>query len=782
MSRRKPKLQIGSGHLNRNTPDDNLGSRSMKQKSKTSGGAGLGLLGSYGGDSDEGTSSSDSEDQHLPRSSLDTKVADFLKEIDDIAVDSPTDGKTTKAQNGEDKKKIDKTKIKWGPWSECFDENTKHPYYWNTETNEVTWIVPPEIEVQIQPKEVVKEVKAKEPSVDDMFAGFMNEINEEMVKIDENKQQNRTTVSNDGEVTHVEATSNAQRRVRERDSDSDIIIPTKRRKSPNTVEEIVNTNANESTDVNKVPTLSENNIINGISNSSPKSDKEDMDRSTEEAEIKEQEDQIVKEVVEQKEPIVKPQVLEAMEECYSDDSFEVESQTEDNVTTTTITTIDAESQTNPSSPAPTKPTVHTSTQTEQAANNETMKTSVGLVGATLLQKLEFLDISKSAIMDFHLLLVEIEVRLADWKSGELSDEYTLTKLKEAEVMLQKYEQNAMPKDWTCQWDSQHKRYYYQSKKSGKVQWEYPEMEKFEKLQAMMNKDENTVSDTSSKNEESSSSSNKTSNSTEKTSSATVATDKSLDNQSFQQQPGYNMQNYSYWAAMQNQYRMHYPYMVNDAYASPMQSNSPGPSNEDAAPRPPVSDKPPLPPPPGDDNPPPPPPSDPPEEGEIADDGIEMEISDTDEPAEKSTIEHQPVTEVQRGPVDYKAVVASAPVKAVFTSVAKPPTLSVLGPTVGVLDKIKKTKKVKKTSTKKPPKQMVGMVAKWQKAKMEIEEEEKRLIKESEEDLDREVDVKKKIVEWRREQFKSGKAASNANFQPIGDDWKKRVKQRKQRIT
>ncbi|XP_078484239.1 uncharacterized protein LOC144742464 [Ciona intestinalis] len=278
MSRRKPKLQIGSGHLNRNTPDDNLGPKAMKQKAQTSGGAGLGLLGSYRGDSDEETSSSDNEDQHLPRSSLDTKVADFLKEIDDIAVDSPTDGKNTKAQNGEDKKTIDKSKIKWGPWSECFDEKTKHPYYWNTETNEVTWIVPPEIEVQFQPKEVVKEMKAKEPSVDDMFAGFMNEINEEMVKIDENKDQTRTTVSNDGEATPVEVTTNAQRRVRDRDSDSDIIIPTKRRKSPDIVEEIVNTDANESTDADNVPTLSENNIINGISDSSLKSDEEDTDR------------------------------------------------------------------------------------------------------------------------------------------------------------------------------------------------------------------------------------------------------------------------------------------------------------------------------------------------------------------------------------------------------------------------------------------------------------------------------------------------------------------------
>lgn len=58
----------------------------------------------------------------------------------------------------------------------------------------------------------------------------------------------------------------------------------------------------------------------------------------------------------------------------------------------------------------------------------------------------------------------------------------------------------------------------------------------------------------------------------------------------------------------------------------------------------------------------------------------------------------------------------------------------------------------KLLTKKTPKQMFGMVAKWQKAKQEIEEEEKRLIMESEAELDRQHDVKQRIDKWKMDQL------------------------------
>lgn len=32
-------------------------------------------------------------------------------------------------------------------WQECFDEQTGFPYYWHTETNQVTWEIPPELKL-----------------------------------------------------------------------------------------------------------------------------------------------------------------------------------------------------------------------------------------------------------------------------------------------------------------------------------------------------------------------------------------------------------------------------------------------------------------------------------------------------------------------------------------------------------------------------------------------------------------------------------------------------------
>ena len=40
--------------------------------------------------------------------------------------------------------------VSWGSWQQCIDENTQHPYFWNTSTNEVTWTVPEEIAIQYQ--------------------------------------------------------------------------------------------------------------------------------------------------------------------------------------------------------------------------------------------------------------------------------------------------------------------------------------------------------------------------------------------------------------------------------------------------------------------------------------------------------------------------------------------------------------------------------------------------------------------------------------------------------
>lgn len=83
----------------------------------------------------------------------------------------------------------------------------------------------------------------------------------------------------------------------------------------------------------------------------------------------------------------------------------------------------------------------------------------------------------------------------------------------------------------------------------------------------------------------------------------------------------------------------------------------------------------------------------------------------------------------------------------------------------------------KKLTKKPPKQVSGMISKWQKAQNEIDEEKKKFIREAEEELEEELDVNKRIEKWKKKQLETGKAVGNSNFEPVGDLWKQRVKKR-----
>ncbi|XP_011312496.1 formin-binding protein 4 isoform X2 [Fopius arisanus] len=84
-------------------------------------------------------SDTDDEDGHQPgriskTKCLDKKVDDFLKEIQHI-----TPNTTVPVSNKD--QEIQKS---GSHWQECFDESTGYPYYWNTQTNQVTWDIPKE--------------------------------------------------------------------------------------------------------------------------------------------------------------------------------------------------------------------------------------------------------------------------------------------------------------------------------------------------------------------------------------------------------------------------------------------------------------------------------------------------------------------------------------------------------------------------------------------------------------------------------------------------------------
>ncbi|KAG5254738.1 formin-binding protein [Salix suchowensis] len=74
------------------------------------------------------------------------------------------------------------------------------------------------------------------------------------------------------------------------------------------------------------------------------------------------------------------------------------------------------------------------------------------------------------------------------------------------------------------------------------------------------------------------------------------------------------------------------------------------------------------------------------------------------------------------------------------------------------------------------KKVSSLVDKWNAAKEELNESEEEEPKSAYEILERKR--QREIEEWRAKQIASGEAKDNANFQPLGGDWRERVKRRR----
>uniref|UniRef100_A0A8B9G7P0 Formin-binding protein 4 n=1 Tax=Amazona collaria TaxID=241587 RepID=A0A8B9G7P0_9PSIT len=71
---------------------------------------------------------------------------------------------------------------------------------------------------------------------------------------------------------------------------------------------------------------------------------------------------------------------------------------------------------------------------------------------------------------------DLKTRIADWREGALNGNYLKRKLQDAAEQLKQYEINATPKGWSCHWDREHRRYFYVNERSGESQWEFPDGE------------------------------------------------------------------------------------------------------------------------------------------------------------------------------------------------------------------------------------------------------------------------------------------------------------------
>ncbi|XP_057833973.1 uncharacterized protein LOC131044633 isoform X2 [Cryptomeria japonica] len=131
--------------------------------------------------------------------------------------------------------------------------------------------------------------------------------------------------------------------------------------------------------------------------------------------------------------------------------------------------------------------------------------------------------------------------------------------------------------------------------------------------------------------------------------------------------------------------------------------------------------------------------------------------------------------------------AEVPSSQVLTCVASSSTVStalvpsIAGGTAGVKGHSKDVRSKKRSIAAVPTlrsnKKVSSLVDKWKAAKEELhgsddEDENEKALEVLEKKRQREIE------EWRMQQIASGEAQDNANFQPLGGDWRERVKRRK----
>ncbi|XP_059731154.1 formin-binding protein 4 isoform X2 [Bos taurus] len=237
-----------------------------------------------------------------------------------------------------------------------------------------------------------------------------------------------------------------------------------------------------------------------------------------------------------------------------------------------------------------------------------LKFQIGELANTLTSKFEFLGINRLSISNFHVLLLQTETRIADWREGALNGNYLKRKLQDAAEQLKQYEINATPKGWSCHWDRDHRRYFYVNEQSGESQWEFPDgEEEEEESQAQESRDE-TLPKQSLKDK-----TGTDSNSTESSENSTG----SLCKESFSGQVSSSslMPLTPFWTVLQSDVPVLQPPL-------------------------PLEVPPPPPPPPESPPPPPPPPPPPVEDGEIQE--VEMEDEGSEEPPAPGTEEDTPL--------------------------------------------------------------------------------------------------------------------------------------------
>ncbi|KAE8606640.1 hypothetical protein XENTR_v10010808 [Xenopus tropicalis] len=523
---------------------------------------GLCLLGAYTDSDEEETDSPvkasvGSSTKANTSADIDSTLANFLAEIDAITAPPPPDGDasvtsavpptpprpdpkdahslTTATHNGGDQSlaghawqfdtqcSLAGVAIEMGDWQEVWDENTGCHYYWNTQTNEVTWELPQCLATQVQG--VQGYTNSATVGASEVSSGPSKEAKEETVgsislpiitKKEVKKEVNEAVLAISNKEEEKVGVAAA------------LLAPL----LPDTVKEeeerwrrkvILNEDIGEAAseeDEEDLPTSCTDKALSG--QNADEAAQEDICstvQSGESDEEMEEQDTLELEMVLER----KKAELRALEEgdmsvsgsspCSDfSQSEEAQKAKPKSKWKVFVPTASPESTSRSSSK-----TGRESPETELGAEapegsvsakepengdlkvkappkvieeeNDDLKFQIGELANSLISKLEFLGINRQSVSNFHVLLFQTETRISDWREGALSGNYLKRKLQDATEQIKQYEINATPKGWSCHWDRDHRRYFYVNEISGESQWEFPEVEEEEGGAASQSKSE-----------------------------------------------------------------------------------------------------------------------------------------------------------------------------------------------------------------------------------------------------------------------------------------------------
>uniref|UniRef100_G3UJG4 Formin-binding protein 4 n=1 Tax=Loxodonta africana TaxID=9785 RepID=G3UJG4_LOXAF len=875
---------------------------------------GLCLLGAYADSDDDESDASEKPAQSKEANGnqstdIDSTLANFLAEIDAITAPQPaapvaasappptpprpepkessTSSLSSTASNGTDSTQMSGWQydtqcslagvgIEMGDWQEVWDENTGCYYYWNTQTNEVTWELPQYLATQVQglqhyqPSSVTGAeagfmvntdvfTKEKTVSVSSSKSGpvitkreVKKEVNEGIQALSNSEEEKKGVAASLLAPLLPEGIKEEEEKWRRKVICKEVEPASEVKEASTTVEEVATVVKPQEIMMDSIEDPSQEDVCSVVQSGESEEEEEQdtlelelvLERKKAELRALEEGDGSVS-GSSPRSDISQPASQDGLRRLMSkrgkwkmfiratspESTSRSSSKTGRDTPENGETAVGAENSEKIDEnsdkeveveESPEKIKIQTAPKVEEEVQD--LKFQIGELANTLTSKFEFLGINRQSISNFHVLLLQTETRIADWREGALNGNYLKRKLQDAAEQLKQYEINATPKGWSCHWDRDHRRYFYVNEQSGESQWEFPDgEEEEEESQAQESRDE-TLSKHILK--------DKTGTDSNSAESAENSTG-SLCKESFSGQVSSSslMPLTPFWTLLQSNVPVLQPPLpletVEDGEIQEVEMEDEG------------SEEPPAP---GTEEDTPLKPSAP---ATVVTTQSSVDSGTSSSPSTKAV--KRKATEISTAAVQRSATIGSSPVLYSQSAVARGqqatgisnqaagighPAITVSHPAAGMghqargislqsnylglatasaimsyaecsvpigvtsptlqpvqargavpttaiiapkMPPPEKTKKGKKDKAKKSKTKMPSLVKKWQSIQRELDEEENS----SSSEEDRESTAQKRIEEWKQQQLvSSGMAERNANFEALPEDWRARLKRRK----